>query len=428
MKNIFQKLNSQFALGLFAMVVVAFSAVPQVNAAVTSGQATIHNAVTVSYSSGTNNLFSTASVDVTVTTLAAAPNITSQGAVTLLAGDTYIFVYTVVSQANGPDDYVITTPTPTATNVSPATGVGITTSPLTLWAGMTLSSGAGTITIPAGSETGITAGTTIVELLVGGVAKQYTVASIAGVGGAAIAAESTTAVTGGAAAGTTTPAVNAVLTLTPVGAATAITAANVGAGIQVGEVGTFTVDFTAGTPTTAGTDGTYVIPAFAVTTTATDAGGAVIATNTAPSSTITVSSPSLTITKLSRNVTAGDVAFVATGTSARPGEVIEYQITVSNNSGATASSVSISDALPDYTAIKTGVYNGAASDIQIDTTVALPAPTTTTTFGLAANLVSAVNTLNVNIGTGAILTGATATPGSLAPNDSVVILYQVTVQ
>jgi len=391
------------------VLVVTAVALPQSVSAATSGNATIHNAVTVSYTSGVNVLTAFATVDVTVTTLAAAPTITVPTATTTVAGGVVNLVYTVRSNANGTDTYTPTAPTTTDANVSAST-VALTGSPLTLWGGIVTGSGAGTISIPAGSEAGLTAGTTTVELTVGGAAQRYTVTTITA------GSIATTNIT----TGVTTPETNTVLALTPIGGAPAITAANVAVGTQVGEYNTFTVDVTAGTPTTPGTDGTHTVPSFNITTTATDAVGAPIVALTGATVTVTVSSPSLSITKKSRNVTAGG-AFATTGTTAKPGEVLEYEIVVTNtHATAQATGVSISDALPVYTTLL------PATTINITSTlggVVQPVVNATQAAGDDVATVAA-GTLTVNLGTGA----TAATAGTLAAGDTVTILYQVTVQ
>lgn len=390
------------------VLVVTAVALPQSASAATSGNATIHNAVTVSYTSGANTLTAVATVDVTVTTLAAAPTITVPTATTTVAGGVLNLVYTVRSNANGSDTYTPTLPTTTDTGVSAPT-ITLTGSPLTLWGGIVLSSGVGTVSIPAGSETGITAGTTTVELLVGGAVQRYTVSTIA-----AGTIASTTA------AGVTTAETNTVLTLAPIAAATPITAANVAVGTQVGEYSTFAVKLTAGTPTTPGTDGTHLVPSFNITTTATDAAGATIATPVGTTVTVTVSSPSLSITKKSRNVTAGVATFAATGVTARPNEVLEYEIVVTNtHATAQATGVSISDALPVYTTLQ------PATTITVTSTLGGVTATVNATQAAGDDVATVTaGTLTVNLGTGA----TSALTGTLAAGDTVTILYQVTVQ
>ncbi|MDX8387958.1 MAG: hypothetical protein R8M46_05425 [Ghiorsea sp.] len=421
MRSIYQKISKGLATGLFAMFVVAAVAVPQSNAA-TSGGATIHNAVTVTYTSGVSYT-ATANVDVTVTTLAAAPNITltSINPLVVNAGQTASHTFKVRSNSNGSDTYTPATPTATVTGIA-VPAITVTPTPVTLWGGIVLGSGAGTVNIPAGSETGLVAGTSTIELTVGGVLAQgYTVTTIT-----AGAIASTVNATG-----VTTAETNTVLTLTPTLPSVAITAGNVALGTQVGEFTTMTVAVVVGTPAVTGVDGSIVTPVFNVTTTALDAGLAAIVAPTPTTLTTTVSSPNLSITKLSRNLTTAGT-FAASGTTARPGEIIEYQITVSNaHASAPASSVSISDSIPTYTAIVPGAY-GATNDLTITQRIldVVGAATFATTAADTDTATLAAGTLSVNLGTGATgLLGGTINGQGLAVNpDQVIVIYQVTVQ
>jgi len=429
MKTISNIKKGMLQLAAFAFVVVAI-ALPQQASAVTSGDATIHNAVTVSYKSGTSTLSATANINVTVATIGAAPTITVSTGQIVAAGASVTNTYTVRSNTNGPDTY-----TPgNAVNTEAATITGTTAGTLggafDLWAGHVLSSGANTISVPAGAVTGLVANTSTIELLVsdgtGFVAQKYTVTNIAA-GTVASTVNST---------GVTTAETAAVLTLSPIGGASAITAGttstvagNIAVGTQVGEYKSFTNVVNAGTPTTPGTDGSIASTVDVVTT-----AGAI--TTTSPSVTTTVSSPSVTITKLSRNVTAGDVGFVGSGTKAKPNDVIEYQITVTNtHASASATKVSISDAIPTYTTFKTGAYNGALSDVSITETIGGVAQATTFATGavdgdVAQKTGAGTGTLLVNIGAGAGDAAGVGTGGTIlgsANTENVVILYQVTV-
>lgn len=394
----------RLSLAFAAVLSVMALAMPQNASAATGAGATIHNAVTVSYTSGTNTVQNTASVDVTVTTLAAAPTITvANAAQTTTAGGTVTYTFTVRSNSNGPDTYTPQTPTSTDANVSPPTLT--TPAAVTLWGGIALGSGNGTITIPAGSETGLTVGAKVE--IGAGQRQTYTVSAIT---------KGTPASTTG---NTTTPETPTTLTLTPI-AGPAITAGSVAAGTQIGEYQTTTLQVTAGTPTTPGTDGTHVVN-FNVVTTATDLAGNTI-TTAAPTTTTTVSSPNLTITKQVRNVSQGG-AFASTGVTGKPGEVLEYKITVTNtHATASATAVSISDALSSYVALKTGAYNGGLSEVSISTNGGAPTYATSAADNDVATLNG--NTLTVNLGTGATST----TGGTMAAGDQIVVLYQVTVQ
>ncbi|PIQ32872.1 MAG: hypothetical protein COW62_06630 [Zetaproteobacteria bacterium CG17_big_fil_post_rev_8_21_14_2_50_50_13] len=416
------------AFSALALIAVAAIALPQQASALTSAGATIHNAVTVSFTSGATTLNSTTSVNVAVSTLASAPNITvDQTAVTSLAGSSNTFTYTVTSTSNGPDTYTPALAGTTAdTNVSAATNT--LGGAFTLWGGYVISTTVdGEVNIAAGAETGLVVGATV---MLDGYA--YTVGTIT-----AGTAASTAAASGAATAGTTTAETYTTVALAPIAASPVITAAATNFdGLQMGEYTTFTnVQDPVGTPTTPGTDGTHTVNV-TVTTTATLADNATAASTTTSTgngneTVTTVSSPNLSIVKKSRNVTTAG-AFAANGTTAKPGEVLEYEITVTNpHASASATSVSISDVIPAYTSIVTGAYNTGADEVSITETINGVAQATAFATAAAADDVAtlAAGTLTVNIGVGATSgAGGTITGHAAANSDTVVILYQVTVQ
>ncbi len=400
--------------GLVLIALLAFSS--SSTFAAVSADATIFNQVTVSYTSGTQTLTATADVSVTVITLAAQPTIDVDKTVdSAYAGDAVTYTYTARSNANGEDTYNLTTIDSVDANVSASTDASVGT-PFILWGGIVLSSGADTIGLPGGSVANVAVNETV-ELLVNGSMQRYTV----------------TAISGGTAESAGTPEVLALLTLTPIGTSEAITAGNVGAGTQVGEYKEFITTLVVGTPTTLGTDGTHTTN-LTFTTTATDTTNTVVTYTTSAGdgneTVTTVFSPNVTITKESRNasVVPADTFASDGSTTAKPGETIEYRITVTNAGSGAASSVDISDAIPTYTALRIGVYAGS-TEVTIDTTVG---GTTTTTYGTAADdadtayLDAVAGDLTVTLGAGA---GDAITPvgGTLAAGDSVVVLFQVLV-
>ncbi len=388
---------------------------PLVHAA-TSGNATIYNEATVSYTSGGTTLTASANVSVTVITLAANPTVTVDSvAQTVAAGANAVYNYTLRSNANGVDTYNLSLASVDATVSASTDTIAASTS---LWGGIVISSGVGTINLPGGSTTGLAVNDTV-ELTVGGVVERYTV----------------TAITAGNAESSGVAEVEATLTLVPIApTVTTITAANVVAGIQVGEYAVITLTQAAGTPTTGGTDGTHTNN-LTVTSTATIADNLTTASYLTSSGTsnetiTTVSSPSVTITKESRNVTTNS-AFALAGTTAKPGEVVEYRITITNTHlTASTSNVYLTDDVPTYTLTTTAGYNGGANDVQVDFTDD-SAATTTITYndipvdGDAAEV--AGGTLTVTVGSGA---GDAATPvgGTLDALDSAVVFFRVTVQ
>lgn len=381
---------------LVSLIVLALSAValPQrAQAAVfTSGGATIYNTAKVTYQAGTTSLFASANVSVTVTTIPAAPTVTNPSNQTVLAGAAVTYNYLIKSNSNGTDTYTTSALTNTATGISAATGTSVTAS-VSLWGGVALGSGAGTITVPYGTTTGLVAGTSTVEIG----ANQYTVSTIS-----AGSAASTDA------SGNLVAEVPATLTLTPIGAAPAITAGSVVAGTQVGEYKStaITAALTAGTPTVSGTDGSYATH-FTISTASTP-----VVTFTTTDVTTTVSSPQVTITKESRNATT-NTAFVTSGTTAKPGEVIEYRITVKNtHPTAQVTNVTVIDDVPAYTAYvaNSTTLNGI----------------TVAGDGTSSPLRSAAGGLLVD--NNGSRTAGTAATGTLAANSSAVVIYQVKVQ
>ena len=306
--------------GSFMLLALLAFVLPQAAQAATSGGAKIYNTVKVTYMAGTTALFASANVSVTVNTVAALPTVTNPANQTVLAGALVTYNYKLKSNSNGSDTYTTSALVDTPTGVSAATGPSVTVS-VTLWGGIALGSGAGTITIPNGTQTGLTAGTSIVQI---GATNQYTVTTIT---------PGTAASTDGS--GNLVAEVSTTLVLTPIGAAPAITAGSVTAGTQVGEfkATALTVTFTTGTPTVVGTDGTYATH-YTITTGALP----VALTYTTTDVTTTVSSPRVTITKTSSTPTAST------------GGTITYTITATN-SHATASvnNVVVIDSVPQYT-------------------------------------------------------------------------------
>ena len=357
--------------GTFTLAALLAFASPQGAQAATSGNATIFNEVTVSYGSGSASFTDKADFTVTVNTVATAPTVYVDTTLqTTTAGTTVNYVYTVRSNSNGFDTYTITTPVTSANGSisDPTNNLNFTSRDL--WAGIVLSSGAGTINLPGGTTFGLSDNDTV-ELMVGGAVHRYTV----------------TITTPGNGASSGVGETETILTLTPIGTATPITALNVTAGAQVGEYQTVTLAQTAGVPTTSGTDGTHVTN-LTLTTTATDGLGAVVVYTTTDVAfnevTTIVSAPNLTISK------------GADKNSAKPGETIIYTITIENlHATAAASNVSVTDPVPTYTTY---------------------VPGTTTLDGNPVADVGSDSALQAGLTVGNLAAGATAT-----------IVYQVTI-
>jgi uncharacterized repeat protein (TIGR01451 family) len=309
-------------VGSFMLLALLAFALPQAAQAATSGGAIIYNTVKVTYLSGTNALFASAHVSVTVNTLAAVPTVTNPTGVTTVAGALVTYNFRVKSNSNGSDTYTTSALVDTPTGISAATGPSVTAN-VTLWGGIALGSGAGTITIPNGTQTGLTAGTSTVQIG----ANTYTVTTIT---------PGTAASTDGS--GNLVAEVSTTLALTPIGASPAITAGSVTSGTQVGEFKTnaLVVTFTTGTPTVVGTDGTYATHFTITTTSALPSGTLNMTTN--PDVITIVSSPSVTITK------------IADKANASTGDTVTYTITVTNtHATASVNNVTVIDPLPQYT-------------------------------------------------------------------------------
>lgn len=418
--NIMKTFKSISSKGLFGriaatvLLMLSFGVAPPLAHAAVSGNATIFNEATVSYVSAAITYTASADVSVTVSTLAANPTVTVDStAQTVAATANAVYNYTLRSNANGIDTYTLSLASVDA-GVSASTDVIAASS--TLWGGVVLSSAAGTINVPGGSTTGLANGDTV-ELDVGGVPNRYTV----------------TITAAGNAESSGVPEVEATLTLAIIGASPAITGGNVAVGDQVGQYAVTTLTQTAGTPTVAGVDGTHTNN-LTTTSTATLADNVTQATYTTSAgdgneTITTVNSPNVTILKESQNFTTTS-GFVSDGsTTAKPGEVIEYRITITNANATTATtSVFLTDDIPAYTTILTGAYGG--NDVSVTFNDASVPSTTTTTHQVAAladQADLAAGTLTVTVGSGA---GDASVPtgGTLDALDSAVVLYRVTVQ
>lgn len=299
--------------------------------AATGGGATIHNAATLSFNGGQV----TAYVDVEVLTIGTAPTITSE-TVVANAGDNVVVQYNIISNSNGSDIYDLTVST-NDTDVSAPSSLTISPPQITLGGSITSRpSQAGTVFIAAGSEGNLAPGDTV-RINIGGTDYFYTVDTVT---------PGTPASTTG---NTTTAETPTALSLSPQGAAPAIVAGNVPEGTQVGEVQTFTVELTAGTPTTPGTSGEHEIVIDGTAATPGPGGpGDVVTFTDVGSGSVTVLSGDATLVKDVRNVTSGG-SFATSGVTARSGDVLEYRLTASPIPGETITGASITDTIPEFT-------------------------------------------------------------------------------
>jgi hypothetical protein len=307
----------------------------------TSAGATIHNYVSVNYTSGTTSVTTYAAVDVKVLPVFAPPTVTKPAPDQLVvAGAAVTYSSTITTNSNGQDTLDLSqTIAPTGMNGgNPATTFNFGGSPVTkisLWGGLAVSvASQNVINLPGASLTGTAFLTEIGSAMKPTVVintKLYTV---------------TSATTGNIAATTAGGAQTAetydTITVSPVDGTSNISSLGVGATIQ--EQKTVTYNFTAGTPSAAGMDGYYDS-----TLTATSEGLSSQLTTTASFRT-TVQSPNLTITKqcaVNPGWGLGTIGGSYTATcNAKPGDTIEYLITLTNanaNVNTVASSVKVQD-------------------------------------------------------------------------------------
>lgn len=380
--------SSRFVRSSFVIAALLFF--PSVMAA-TGGGATIHNAATATYIGGSV----TASVDVTVITLAATPQITVDSAAqTVAATATATYNYTLINNSNGVDTFSITA---ASVDVGMAgapglniNGTGTPSDNFTLGASIanSASDALGNIYIPAGSETDLIVGD---EIAISGVGS-YTIATLT---------PGTPASTTG---GVTTPETSTQMTLTPIGAAPAIGAGTVALGTQIGEQVTFPVVVTANTPAVVGVDGTHTVN-LSGSTTATDAAYAIVNYSTSAGNSnetvTTVTSTTVNFVKEVRNVTKG-TAFATSGITAETGDILEYRITATPTPGG-------GDLLNSL----------LVDDLPADTSYVANSYTLNGVGGASATLPSA--------GAGIAIYSPSGSPNTLVDGESAVVTFQATV-
>ena len=369
-------------------ILVAMLFMPAAFAA-TGGGATIHNAVTLNFNGG----LVTASVDVSVQTLATTPQITvDTTAQSVSAGGVVTYNYTLVNTSNGSDSFSITAASVDAgMSGAPGLDVNSTATPSTSFTlGGSIANAAsdagGNIFIPAGSETNLAIGD---EIVISGVGT-YTIATL-------------TPGTPASTVGTvTTPETPTRLTVTVI-SGPAIGAGTVAVGTQIGERVVFPVAVTASTPSAA--SGTHTVN-LSGSTTETNAVGAVVnyvTSSGASNETVTtVNSITVNFVKEVRNITTGS-GFSVSGSTAESGDVLEYRITATPVPGGGDLLVSnLVDDLPANTAYVNDSYtlNGVG--------------------GVSASLPSTgPGGISINSPTGAA--------GVLVDGESAVVTFQVTV-
>lgn len=348
------KTNALIKKGSGILALVAAMGMAQQALADTAGGATIHNVATLSYSGGGAPV--KAAVNVAVQTVAAAPSVVKGTADLIVpAYSNADYTITFTSNSNGSDSFALSLSS-IDTNTSAAPGLsfllnGSPVASVVLGASVTSqASGVGVIYIPAGSQTNLSINDVI---NVGG--NLYTVTAVSN-GSPASTNVST---------GVTTPETPASLTLAPVGAAPAITAGSVAAGVQVGEQVTLVQRVVASAPATPA-PAVHTV-SFTATSSATDLlGAAVVYDSTANGNdTVTTVVPATTnLAKLVRNfsrpagnalasgpATCNGNTYFTSGVTSKTGDTLEYCLmaTVAVGAPGNLTGAVITDDIPDYT-------------------------------------------------------------------------------
>ncbi|MDQ6962250.1 MAG: hypothetical protein Q9M28_06920 [Mariprofundaceae bacterium] len=391
-RNIGKKLSLCSAAALLAFAV----ATPQQAQANSGAGATILNVATVNYkdASGTTSYAETATSSITVLLVAAAPSLLPLPAdQTVASNGTATYTYTVSSNANGSAPYAITSTNGTKVNLIAGDTATPSINPIILGASVIVGvPAADQINIPAGSETNIIVGDILIIDTY-----SYEVSAIT----AGTAASHSNASATDGAAGTTTAETQTLITLIAhVAGSNTVPAFVVGnIGLQVGEQATFTVAVTATVGAATG-DGSVI-----TTTT--------VGTATPDDTKTTFQGVNVAITK---EVSVNGTAFAATSTTGKPTDVLTYRITIVNNGSGNATSVVITDPMPDYTTYTPGT---AKLDVTAAPVTYAAAATTLTDANVPATdtfdfAITAANT-------------ATYTAGTVAAGARVVLFYQVTI-
>jgi uncharacterized repeat protein (TIGR01451 family) len=391
----------------------AFTLSAQAAFANTAANTQIFNQATLSYSDGATSRTATASVIVTVSLVPAAPTIAAgPPQSTSYAGPATVLhnTFVVTNNGNGPDTFTLSTLITGSTNTTgPGAAVVNPLAPATLALG-------GTITI-----SGCT--TTAIKVPSDGSAADSTVNGITGGSTVVIAGEVRTVslVVDPGGTGTATITLASPLTSAP------------GAGVTVGEQKAVTVDVTAGTITTAGTD---ITVAKNLTATSTHAPNPTL---TSASITDTYTSGVASLTKYVRNLTTSQAGtgiklthntadYYPSGITAKTGDVLEYILLATNSGSGPVTASVITDILPtEFVTLKTGVYPGA-TDLAYESDTGVFSYLTQANDGDTGYYNAGTSTIRVNVGTGATANNGTNLGGSIGAGKSVYLYYQVTVK
>jgi uncharacterized repeat protein (TIGR01451 family) len=318
---------ARYGLGIM-MIVAAVAMTPGASEANTASNTLIRNTATVSYrdSGGTLQAPVSAQADVTVTLVASAPNLTAPTDQSTAPGTPVTYNYTITATANGPDTYNLTRAITESAGITPGTSTAVISVPSVLLGASTFASpatiaavGNTPITVPndvaaGGGVNGIVAGDTVVIA-----GATYTVASVTDNGGLGIPGTSIITVTGNGTASALLPY-----------------------GTLIAEQQTLSVLVTPGT-VTATTNQSVT-----VNLTATSVADGTKTTTDQTITTVLVANLSV-VKEVSKDGSSWSVA-----TTAAPNTLLYYRITVTNNGGANATSVVITDPLTTYTAYEVG--------------------------------------------------------------------------
>jgi hypothetical protein len=393
-----------YVVGFVLLAMLAFC-LPQTAHANMAANTQIINSARVDYNDGAAAQHHESTVTVTVALVPAAPTIAVgsnqtgayTGANTQLAN-----TFTITSNANGPDTYDLSTAN---TGVTNAGSVG---APHVDTPGASTILGA-TVTLAGSSDTDIYVAPdgTSNSSVNGIVADDWVV-----IGSDLSQVDSVT----DNASGTS----HIILKTALAGGAPA-------AGVLVAEQQTVTVHVLSGTITTPGTS---IVASNHLTA----------ASNTTPAETATSADMTdtytnglITFTKYVRNVTGpivgggGTVTYATndyyrTGVTAKPGEVLEYLLVITNSGSGQVSAAYITDGLPvGYVDFRTTPYSGSTAVTYVNAASAVSYLTATADTDAAT---WASPTLTVYVGTGA----TSSAGGTIAAAATVRVLYQVSVK
>jgi len=325
----------RFGLGVL-LLMAALAATPRQADANTASNALIRNTATVNYrdAGGTLQAPVTAQADVTVTLVAAAPTVSAPADQNTAPGNPVTYSYTITATANGPDTYNLTRTVVESAGITPGTSTAVISVPSVLLGASTI---AAPVTIAAGGTTAITVPS---DGAIGGGVNGIVAGDIVVIAGASYTVASV--VDTGPGPGTST------INVTGNGTASALLTY----GTLVAEQQTFSVLVTPGT-VSATTNQTVTVDLIATSV----ADGSKTGTD---QTITTVLVANLSVVKeVSKDGNSWSVA-----TTAAPNTLLYYRITVTNNGGANATSVVITDPLTTYTAYVVGSgkrATGAAS-------------------------------------------------------------------